>query len=492
VAGAQPIREVVIAGGGIVGWSAAAALRRRLPTVAVTVLPVEPPADALADRVASTLPSIFGFHGDIGLTEADTILNAGSVVRLGTRFSGWNVGIPPYIHAYGSYGSAVGSLAFHKAWLRAKQAGDTEHFDAFSFAAAAAHDSRVVPPGTESGADVQPALRIDAVQYRDMIRAYALHLGARERRGVPVDVMLREDGFIEALRLDDGSEVRGDLFVDCTGPAAAIRSQLDHAFEDWSRWLPCDRILFADAPTREEPSPLDEAVAMRAGWRWTSAGARQTSSGYVYASAFLGDDEARAALGAETAGEPVRLRQGRRPQPWLRNCVALGDAAVCVEPLEWANLHLAHSAIDRLVSMMPDRDCSAVELWDYNRQCAAEADRVRDFIALHYLTADRPEPFWRDAAAAEPPASLAHTLSLFRERGHLPFYEEETFSRDNWLAVLFGQGVVPRRTDPLADAVSPEQARQALAAMRQAIMASTRELPSQTAYLNHLNKQAPR
>src|SRR3954468_13359655 len=95
------IKEVVVAGGGIVGWSAAAALKRRLPGLRVTVVPVPPPADALADRIASPLPSILEFHRDIGLTDADAIVRAGSSFRLGTCFDGWAEGLPPYVHAYG-------------------------------------------------------------------------------------------------------------------------------------------------------------------------------------------------------------------------------------------------------------------------------------------------------------------------------------------------------------------------------------------------------
>jgi tryptophan halogenase len=188
----------------------------------------------------------------------------------------------------------------------------------------------------------------------------------------------------------------------------------------------------------------------------------------------------------------VTIRAGRRAQPWLRNCVAVGDAAVAMEPLEWGNLHLAHSEIDRIVSMMPDRDCGAVELWDYNRQCASEADRMRDFLVLHYAAAKRPEPFWQAAAAVEPPDSLAHTLSLFRERGRLPIYEEETFSRDSWLAVLFGQGVIPERTDPLIDSLSPTQADQAMAKMRDTIAAIVPNLPTHAAYLRNLSRQFAR
>ena len=69
-----------------------------------------------------------------------------------------------------------------------------------------------------------------------------------------------------------------------------------------------------------------------------------------------------------------------------------------------------------------DAGPSPVELWDYNRQTGAEADRVRDFLVLHYATAGG-----QSRAALVP--RFGHTLEQFRERGRLPFYEEETFSR---------------------------------------------------------------
>jgi tryptophan halogenase len=497
---AGPIREVVVAGGGISGWSAAAALRRRLPGLAVTIVPVPPPADALADRIASTLPSIVEFHRDLGLSDADAVVRAGSAFRLGTCFTGWAEGLPPYVHAYGEYGRPFGTASFHLHWVRAAQREAAATFDAHSPAAQIARAGRFVQPQGEDGtplASFEYGLQLNLPRYQEMMRAYARHLGVRERGTGIAEVRLRgEDGFIAALRLDDGSEVSADLFVDCTGPAATLRTALDPGFESWARWLPCDRILFAETPPPPEPTALDQVVALPAGWRWQAASAVRTSHGLVYASAALGDEAARAALreaaGAGPEGAPVTIRAGRRPEPWLRNCVAIGDAAVAMEPLEWGNLHLAHSAIDRIIAMMPDRSFGAVELWDYNRQSAAEADRMRDFLILHSAAARRPEPFWQAAASVEPPASLAHTLSLFRERGRLPIYEEETFARDSWLAVLLGQGVIPERTDPLIDAMPPAQAEQAMARMRETIAAMVPTLPTHANYLRNLSRQFAR
>lgn len=498
---APPIQSVIIAGGGIVGWSAAAALRRQLPGLAVTVIAVPPPADALADRIGSTLPSINDFHSDIGLSEADVVLRAGSRYRLGTQFEDWAEGSEPYVHAYGEHGRPFGAGPFHQHWMRAAKAGAAASFQSYSPAAAMARAGRFVHPQGEARSPLAGfayGLQIDAPRYRDMMRAFALHLGAIEQSAAIARVGLRsQDGFVESLRLDNGATLTADLFIDATGPAALIRRQLDEAWEDWSQWLPCDRILFAEAAAPGESRTFDRAIALAAGWRWEAASPAGTSHGLVYSSSHLSDTKAervlRNAAAAEPRQPPVSIRAGRRPEPWLRNCLAIGDAAGTVEPLEWTNLHLAHNAIDRLISMMPDRDCSAVELWDYNRQSAAEAMRIRDFLVLHYAVARRhSHAFWREAGARDLPPSLAHTLTQFRERGRLPFYEDETFAKDSWLAVLFGQGEMPRRTDPLIDAVPPAESERALKTMLQTIQTLVQSLPKHGDYLRSLSRQAAR
>ena len=99
---------------------------------------------------------------------------------------------------------------------------------------------------------------------------------------------------------------------------------------------------------------------------------------------------------------------------------------------------------------------------------------------------------WRAVAAAELPPSLAHTLALFRERGALPFHEEESFPRDSWLSVLIGQGVTPRRVDPLAETTPPELAARATAQWRHAIAATVPQLPAHASYLRDLLARSPR
>lgn len=464
-----PIRTVAVAGGGIAGWSAAAALKRRLPWLEVTILPVAPPADALADRMVSTLPSVAGFHEDLGLRDEDAVARTGSGFRLGTGFAGWAGDRAPYVHGYGRHGRSFGAGSFHHHWVRAARDGAAEPFDAYGAAATLAEAGRLAPIGSDALGDLEYGLHIDPDRYAVMLRAFAQHCGVRERAGTIAGVARRGDGFIDAVVLDDGGRVAADLFVDATGPVARLRGAIDDIRQDWRRWLPGDRLIAVDAPDLP-PDPLDRVAATATGWRWSAAGPVRRTRGVVWCSDWQRD--------APADGPVVAIAAGTRPEPWRHNVVAIGDAATTLEPLEWTNLHLAHSAIDRLVAMFPDRDCAAVEIADYNRQCADEAMRVRDFAALHYAVSDRPEPFWRAMAEVAPPPSLAHSLAQFRARGRLPYYEEETFARDSWLAVLIGQGVIPDRDDPLIDIVPPAHSAAAMAAFRQGLLAAVAPLPA--------------
>ncbi|KQN93305.1 hypothetical protein ASE95_10410 [Sphingomonas sp. Leaf231] len=480
-----PIRRIVIVGGGIVGWSAAAALRRRVPGLAVAIVMMPPTADALADRMPHTLPSTIGFHDDLGLREEDAVLRAGGGWRLGTLFEGWAGDLPSYVHAYGPYGQPFGTASFHHHWLRAARVGTAAPFDAHAPAAVLARAGRMPVPSVATFAGTQLALVLDVARYRAMLEAFARHLGVEVIDGAVAAVRLRAaDGFVERLSLADGRAVEADLFVDASGPRAVVRGAIDADWDEWSGWLRCDRLMTAEGAA-EPASPLDRVTALPAGWRWRSAAAGRTLHGVCYAGDLSSDDEARrelAAAGGTAASAAISFRQGTRRAAWARNCVAVGDAATVIEPLDFTNLHLAQSAIDRIVAMLPGRSCDPLEVADYNRQAQAEVTRVRDFVLCHYATARRAGPFWQRQDAL--PDSLARTLTLFTERGRLPFFEEETFARDDWLAVLLGQGVLPRRIDPLIDTTAAEDSDRAMAAYRAAIAQAVLRCPAVDGYHN--------
>jgi tryptophan halogenase len=456
VSAAAPIRSIVILGGGVAGWTAAAAFATRLPHVSVTVVETPGTPPRLADLVGTALPSVVEFHGDIRLREA-AVLRAGATFRLGTRLLDWSRAAPAFIHGYGEVGGTMGGAAFHHSWLRAgREAGD---FDRYSIAAAMIREGRLgVPEG--AGAKELPAFlygfQLDPARYATLLRAHAQAAGARARPGPAAPVIDGESGRIAALRLPDGDTLAADLHVDADG---ALIEAVAPAWRDWSHWLPGDR-LAAVTPAPSRALLADSARARADGWTLDPP-APHSGPGW------------RLAVG----GEGHALRQGRRAAPWAGNVVAIGEAALALEPLAAAPLHIVQTQVDRIVASLPDTRFAAVEIADHNRQAADEADRLRDFTILHYRVADRDEPFWRDLAATAPPEALAYDLALFADRGKLRLHDGESFERDSWFAILLGSGLRPRRIDAVAALAPPGAVTATLAGLRAAIDRAVAAMP---------------
>src|SRR4029077_15787323 len=114
------------------------------------------------------------------------------------------------------------------------------------------------------------AFQFDAALYGRMLRTYAEQRGVKRTEGKVVDARLRgETGFIEAVVLESGARIEGELFIDCSGfRGLLIEQTLKSGFEDWSKWLPCDRAFAVPCESSGDQQPLTRSTARPAGWQW--------------------------------------------------------------------------------------------------------------------------------------------------------------------------------------------------------------------------------
>ncbi len=459
----SPIESIVIVGGGTAGWMTAAALAKALGG-RIAIRLVESDDIGTIGVGESTIPMIRRFNQALGIDEVDFVRATKATFKLGIEFCDWGRLGERYMHGFGRFGQDLAALDFYHYWLRLHQAGKEHDLGRFSINQMAARAGRFMPADPTMAnsplADLAHAYHIDAGLYARYLRSYSEARGVVRTEGKVVDTLLRgADGYVEAIRLASGDLVKGEFFIDCSGMRALLIGQAPHAqWEDWRHWLPCDRAWAVPCASSGEPLPYTRATARPAGWQWRIGLQHRTGNGHVFSSTHMSDDEAHAILLANLDGEPLaearllHFQAGRRTRPWQGNVLAIGLSAGFLEPLESTSIHMIQTGIARLLSFFPDRAFCKADIDEYNRQSAFEAERIRDFLILHYHATQRDDtPFWRHCRTMELPASLRDRLALWRSRGRLVRHADELFAEVGWLQVLQGQGVPAGGYHALAD-----------------------------------------
>jgi tryptophan 7-halogenase len=491
---AEPVRNIVIAGGGTAGWMAAAALSRMLPMDVTRIILVESDEIGIVGVGEATIPPIKTFNAMLGIDENEFVARTKGSFKLGIEFDGWLREGEAYLHPFGAYGQDINGVKFHHFWLKLQQRGFAVPINEFNMSAVAARHFRFERPNGRAGpaaSALDYAYHFDAGLYARFLRDYAEQRGVVRLEGRIEQVEQREDdGFICALVLQDGARIEGELFIDCTGFRALLIEQTLHSgYEDWSQWLACDRALAVPSARIDPLLPYTKSTARKAGWQWRIPLQHRTGNGLVYCSEYLSDDEAASLLvgnlDAEKLAEPRALTflTGRRKLAWNKNCVALGLSGGFLEPLESTSIHLIQAGISKLLALFPDKNFNARERDEYNRLTALQWEQIRDFLILHYKLNERTEPFWRQCAAMNIPESLERKIDLFAGRGRLFRYEDELFSDTNWTAVMVGQGLIPKGYDPLADSIPDAPMMQMLAQMGQSYRQAADRMPGHADYI---------
>jgi len=460
--------DIVILGGGTAGWMTATALVSLVPPTRCRVRLVESEEIGIVGVGEATFPEIKYFNDAIGIDEAEMMRATNAAFKLGIEFVDWGFKGSRYIHPFGIHGPANMGHIFHHQWLRAQRMGLKSDIDEYSFAAQAARNCRFDFPETRRStinSAYTYAYHFDARLYSLYMRHLAEPRGAVRTEGKVREVVQDpQSGDIRSLVLESGETISGDLFIDCSGFRSLLLGQtLGVGWEDWSKWLPCDR-AFAVPSERDELSPYTRSTAMEAGWRWRIPLQHRTGNGYVFSSGFIDEDEAAASLlrslDTRALSEPrlLKFQTGHRTVSWEKNCVAVGLASGFFEPLESTSIYLVQAAIMQLVPLLPAKSIDPRLRDEFNRLMDVQYERIRDFLILHYKLSTRDDAeIWRYCAAMEVPETLSRKIELFRHSAIIEEYKEGLFSLTSWLSVFIGQGLIPENYSPFADTMPEDK-----------------------------------
>ncbi|MEQ1496664.1 MAG: tryptophan halogenase family protein, partial [Novosphingobium sp.] len=297
----KPLRRVLIAGGGSSGWMTAALLSRLFQGLYEVIL-VESEDIGTIGVGEATIPALKKYNELLGLDENEFMARTQATFKLGIKFENWLNGQDSYFHGFGPLGQDWEWLRMHQYWMKARELGRAEDFADYSINSAAARSNKFLRAQQNMGdsplSQTGHAFHFDAALFARFLSGYAQDRGVRRREGKIVDVTLRsEDGFIESVTMADGEVIAADLFIDCSGFRGLFIGQaLKVGFDDWSRWLPCNRAIAVPCERSDNFTPYTRSIAHGAGWQWRIPLQHRTGNGHVFSTRFMDDAEAERIL----------------------------------------------------------------------------------------------------------------------------------------------------------------------------------------------------
>lgn len=414
-----PIRSIAVLGGGTAGYFAAIFLKRRHPSLDVTVLEAPNiPIIGVGEATTTLLPPFL--FGALGIDPVELHERVRPTFKLGICFDWGPAKAPHFTYPFGQ--SEPFAAVMHDGTLETQ-----------SLASTLMTSGRV--PIEENAGQVRSLLPELKFAYHLANAAFVSFLSEHARRtGVhhqSVEIVRAETDpaktRIEQLHTRDGQAVKADLYVDASGfRAALIGEALGAAFESFGSSLFCDSAIIGDIPLAEggDVKPCTGAERMSSGWTWDIGVEGERHRGYVYASSFLTPEDAEAELVRRNPGIgrlwSLRFRSGRRREFLRGNVASVGNAYGFVEPLESTALHMVilHLAwLGALLGPAPTQpDAAAISR--VNERVGAHWDSLRWFLAMHYKLSPRCEtPFWRTCHHEADLSGLDPLLERFRREG---------------------------------------------------------------------------
>lgn len=460
----QPIKNVLIVGGGTAGWLTAAFLARTLGTSApegVRITLVESSDIGIIGVGEATFPSIRGTLAAIGIDEARFVRESNATFKQGIKYVDWvrprgASGADHYFHPFSQPSQRPGGPGLLPYWLLGAAGPGTAFAEAATLQKRIADASRA-PKRVSDGDFLGPmnyAYHFDAGRFAALLATHAKSLGVVHTVATVERVELDAEGAIAAVVTREAGALSADLYIDCTGfRAALIEGALGSPLRAMNDVLFADRALALQVPYPRPDTPIASytiATAQEAGWTWDIGLQERRGVGYVYSSRHTDDARAEEVLrqhigpASETLSPRLlKLRVGYREMQWVKNCVSVGLSGGFIEPLESSGIGLIETAAYLIGYLFPFNGDTAPVARVFNDLMRQRYQRIFDFVKMHYCLTQRTDtPFWIDNAEARSvPDSLRERLAMWRCRPphRMDFITDvEMYPPSSWQYVLYG------------------------------------------------------
>ncbi len=405
--------RIVILGGGTAGWMTACLLAKRWPQFSVTL--VESSDIGIIGVGEGSTPQLRAFFQSLGIEEAEWMPQCNATYKTGISFHGWSsrAGYERYFHPFHTeLDHFTASKFFFNTRARRTGRDVWAHPDRFFISAKLAARRLGPIPDLNFPFDIAYGYHFDALLVGRFLREHAVtKLGVEHRDAKITDIEVGDDGNVKTLVTENGETIPGDVFIDCSGFAAAIiHKALHEPFISFGENLFNDRAVAMPTANDDGDIPCEtRATALSAGWAWRIPLTNRAGNGYVYSSRYIDADaaetELRKHLGmldSTVEARHLQMRVGRVRNSWVGNCLAVGLSHGFIEPLEATALHIVQATVEGFADAFEASGFTPGNREAFNSTINRRFDAIRDYIVCHYrMNGRRDSQYWQDNAANE-------------------------------------------------------------------------------------------
>lgn len=410
------ILKVVIAGGGSSGWMTAACLSKLCPHLQISL--VESPTIKTIGVGESTQARINEFLQLLEMRDEEWMPECNATYKNAVRFTNFreNNGSYfdyPFTTGFDFQDKPFGTDTWAHIKVRDPSYGPESFAEFYSNNALLTKYNRQTK--NENGSLRGFLFEYDTAYHLDS-QLFAKYL--KEKIAIPnqvnhiigdiVDCKLNGDD-IESIKLEDGSDIKADLFIDCTGfKSLLLGNYQKQEFVSYEDKLINDSAWVCQIPYENKETEMvnvTNCTALNNGWVWNTPTWTRIGTGYVFSSQFVSDDDAKQEFidhlgkrGKDATMRLIKFKHGRYKKSWSNNVVGVGLSYAFLEPLESTGLWSTHESIVRLSEILNTRNgyVSRIEIDGYNYATEFELEQMVDFVSAHYTFSMREDTaYWK-------------------------------------------------------------------------------------------------
>lgn len=407
-------KNIVIVGGGTAGWLTALYIKHIWKNSDVQL--IESSKIGILGAGEGSTTHFPAFIKDLGIDENEFMYRTKSTYKIGIDFGNWRGDDYVYQHNF-IHTWTINSLSNQfdlDYYTKSKQAYGY-HFDA-----------RLVA---------------------EFFKEKALERGIKWIDALSTGVKQNDDGDVEYVLFEDGSELKTDFVFDCTGFARNIIGKVFNSeWESYEEWLKVNAAIPFFLPRNsKEMNTSTESNAMDYGWMWKIPLQHRWGCGYIFDENKISVEDAKKEvekLLGHTIESPktFRFKPGAFKDVWIKNCLAVGLSSGFLEPLEATSIM---TAITQLLLFKEYFENGKIN--EYNKRIKAVNDENMNFIYYHYICDKNDTDFWKEyARRTNHPEMLMKIVNsemdftILDERILRSILPNCIFVTHNWYTINFG------------------------------------------------------